>query len=229
MIHYHIRPSSPVIVANRLRHAFLAMPDKLRKKSFFSFLFLCLVQPVYSMENDEGFFARIFNKLHGYTLYFPFCKTVELALENNDFTQKNFEIIKDYIKKGADPNWKIGKNENTVLSLAIFGQQKDLFDFLLQNNADINACAKNGQTPLHHLVLTYGIYEKLDITIKDLIQHGANIKATEIDGFTPLHTAVWKRNINCIKSLVEYGADINANSTGMTPYYWLRITISFIT
>lgn len=62
----------------------------------------------------------------------------------------------------------------------------------------------------------------LDIQyIKDIINAGASLNARDINGLTPLHTLAGYGNIELIKLLIEYGADIDDHTThiGNTPLH----------
>lgn len=176
--------------------------------------------------NNEGIFSSVFNKLHSYTLYFPFCSAVESA-HKNGFSIEDCKIIKDYIIQGADPNWKVGKDDETLLHLAVKNRKKDLFCFLLQHNANINAANKKGDTPFHTLMYVRGIAKlkldrlnidieklaklKLDpnINIEDLLENGANFRAENNKGLTPLLIASFLGNSSDIRTLIKCGANIN--------------------
>lgn len=179
-------------------------------KIFFSLLFVCIAQQTYCMENAEN----------ETSLHNSFRKAVELAYENR-FSSPDCETIKELIRKGANPNWGI-EDRGPVLSFAITHQKKDLFNFLLENNANINAQGKDMETPLHAFITSYAFYEKLEINIEDILKHGADTNARTKKGFTPLCLMLSGKsltNINCInyiKSLVKHGAEINNNEKSGT-------------
>jgi hypothetical protein len=81
-----------------------------------------------------------------------------------------------------------------------------LLDLFIQNGADIDAQAVNGETPLS-LAVTY---RKSSEFIEALLKHGADVNSKKIEfknELTPLFIAVKNENRNHIRLLLEYGAD----------------------
>lgn len=94
------------------------------KKYVLVFLFFCIELSIYPMQ--VGFDAETDK----------FKQAITLAWANNFAQEKDVTIIKEYIKKGADSNYKM--HEMTLLGLAASGLNKDLVLFLLDHGADVN-------------------------------------------------------------------------------------------
>lgn len=62
---------------------------------------------------------------------------------------------------------------------------ENIIKYLVDNSADINAKADDGQTPMH--IASFYDHEEV---VKFLILKGANIEATDNYGSTPLHAAI---------------------------------------
>ena len=76
---------------------------------------------------------------------------------------------------------------------------------MIDNNATVNARAKNGAIPLHYAALKRkpGHLEAAKI----LLENGAEVNAANADGVTPLMMASFSRNTAMINLLREYGAE----------------------
>ncbi len=97
----------------------------------------------------------------------------------------------------------------TPLHLAVFFGRRDVAEFLLTRNPDVNAVARNPikVTPLHSAAAgnQYGICEAL-------IAHGADVNARQEGGFTPLHSAAQNGNLELVDLLLKHGADPHAKT-----------------
>ena len=126
------------------------------------------------------------------------CKTIDhnltpllLAVKN-----KNKDIATILLKKGANPNHKIGYV--TPLTQAIENQDLGMVKLLVENCADINL------NLLDREVLR-------DRTYRDKYASQVEFESNVIfGGGTPLFAAVRTDNFDIIKYLVEQGADVNA-------------------
>ncbi|GJQ81133.1 hypothetical protein Trydic_g10282, partial [Trypoxylus dichotomus] len=161
----------------------------------------------------------------------PLCKAINM---------KNIEIIELLLQNGAYVN-QMCLDGLTPLIYAIKVKDKDIIRLLLNYNADVNCRNKYDKTPLCR-----AIEEKSVDIVEFLLQNGANANYVDIDGLTPLTTVVATRKrdavpipldnntyvnfpvenaialtsneIQIIKLLLQYGADVNyMNSNGVTP------------
>jgi len=83
-----------------------------------------------------------------------------------------------------------GQNEEAFSRL-------EIVQFLLENNADINAQDEQGQTPLH-----YAAAKSHFDTVQCLIKYKANVNVCDNKGMTPLYVAIQRKSANNIKTLL---------------------------
>ena len=104
---------------------------------------------------------------------------------------------------------------NTPLIVAAEYGRKEAIEFLLANNADINAKA-TGRFGTSGTALTTSIRSKHSETAKLLIEKGADVNAPK-GGYTiPLMEAASWGDAELVKLLLAKGADVN----GRTEYGW---------
>lgn len=58
---------------------------------------------------------------------------------------------------------------------------------------------------------------------KLLLDHGANANTCDKDGWTPLHIAVQNQDINMVKLLLKYKADVNATNKFGNNAVWIGV------
>lgn len=148
---------------------------------------------------------------NGQELNLVLVKTVESVLENKFFNQEECEKVQEIIQKRADVNCKIGKKEQTsLLKLTIEYNKKDLVNFLLQNNADVNAKNAYGLTPLIALFKMADQKGIVDLEIlENLLKYKANPDGSPTWAETPLTLAASAGAIKVITLLVTHNADID--------------------
>ncbi|XP_076655935.1 uncharacterized protein LOC143360718 isoform X2 [Halictus rubicundus] len=133
---------------------------------------------------------------------------------------KQKEVAQLFINYGANVNAK-DESEKSPILYAI--ECKEIIEILLQNNADINASDKYGNTALHFTALSegdgrfFGLYldKKPNIHVKGevaalLLSKGANVNAKTKNGLTTLHNAVKNGYTEVVEALLEYNADVNS-------------------
>lgn len=124
------------------------------------------------------------------------------------------------LKTGVNPNIGIsfGVNEDvTPLMVACQFNRIDVAKVLLTYGADCNLTNSQGSVPLH-----YCMHNNSPDLVRLLIDNGAKVDAftgeralwtVEFDSFlfeTPLHLASSNGYLDCVKHLIEAGADINS-------------------
>lgn len=126
------------------------------------------------------------------------------------------------LRNGANPNVKNMHGRTALHQAASQGAVK-VMELLLANRADVNAATNDGYTPLHGAV-SYGNNVARRSAVEVLIKSGANVNArTSRDGETPFHKAISRGDIEIVKLLLDYGADVNAVSKfGVTSLYFAR-------
>lgn len=94
--------------------------------------------------------------------------------------------------------------------VAVNGNKEDLEN---SQNVDINVQDDSGATALL-LAVSFGKLENAKVIFLDislifqwLLEHKANPNLADLEGKTPLHHAVECGEENCVKILLEFGAD----------------------
>jgi ankyrin repeat protein len=130
------------------------------------------------------------------------------------------------------------ENNDTLLLYSISDSDSIIYNYLIQNKANIYLTNDEGENIIHAIVFSgdnkrlQEIVENHDINInhkaKDgatplllaislnkteiaqlLISYGADINIADEDGITPLHLAVQSENLNLVEYLLKNGADFN--------------------
>ena len=121
----------------------------------------------------------------------------------------NYEIVQILLKFGYDVNEKDTKpslyqSNRTAIFEAASKPNSKVLELLIQNGANVNQRDASTYTPLHRAAL-----ENCTKNVEILIQNGAEINAMSehSSGQTPLLFALWTRNVELIKLLLENGAD----------------------
>jgi cytohesin len=108
------------------------------------------------------------------------------------------------------------KYKRTPIHSAAMGGQVGVVELLLDYGADINARGDNGHTPLHfyRIMSLYFDFPNADV-VEVLLAHGADPNALTNHGSTPLHHfAISEDKTECVKLLLQYGANVNAKRSG---------------
>ncbi len=136
------------------------------------------------------------------------------------------DMVEYLIRKGADVNLK-DKEGKTALLWASSNSLENA-KILIANSAKVNEAANDGMTPF--LQATLGVSSgKVPIEMCDLLRkNGANINASlqrkSALGWTALHYAVVNGDIELVKYLIKYGANVNkATGEGSTPLYLAKV------
>jgi ankyrin repeat protein len=119
-----------------------------------------------------------------------------------------------------DPVWLLGVKGNdaramsngyTPLDLAIFStKHHQLLQILVAKNADVNAQAASGSTPLFWAVMRD---QKDDVQF--LLDHGANPNQPDVYKDTILDVALHMKYQSLVPLLVDKGADVNAQDQSL--------------
>ncbi|CAH2312866.1 ankyrin repeat and SOCS box 2-like isoform X1 [Pelobates cultripes] len=101
----------------------------------------------------------------------------------------------------------------TPLYWAAYKGQRVSMELLLQHGANVNSCCKHGGTPLHAAI---GLFPECALL---LIQHGADVNLQDNWGVTPMYLAACSGQMECIRLLVQAGAEITYKNkkTGLPP------------
>ena len=116
--------------------------------------------------------------------------------------------VKAMIKAGC-PVDVVDTNGASALHAAAQGGNAEVIKELLTcTKCEINATDNIGATPLH-LAARFGNSEALQELIRWEMAQKGSVKSihAEIHGWTPLHYAVFSQNKECVRILLEHGAD----------------------
>jgi hypothetical protein len=124
----------------------------------------------------------------------PKQKTLIQAVRNGDLSTVRLLINREKI----DKNTQEPEESNSLLHLAIQGQKKDIFDFFLKINCDVDIKNDYGETPLHE-VASLGDKAMLDRLLEE---ETARVNTQDKDGNTAFHMAILKKNLECVSSFM---------------------------
>jgi len=131
-------------------------------------------------------------------------------------------IVEYLISNGADVNLKDSEGKTALLWAA--SNSLPNAKILVANGAKVNEAANDGMTPF--LEASLGVSSgKVTIEMLDLLRKkGANINAAlqrkSAMGWTALHYAAINGDVELVKYLIKYGANVNkATGDGSTPLY----------
>jgi ankyrin repeat protein len=156
---------------------------------------------------------------------FPLSAVLFIALACSSFAV--CEEIHDAAAKGdlarvqalvkEDPKWVLDENKSgsTALDVAVLAGHKDIVEFLLANNAKVDAKDGSGRTPLHSAA-EKGYKEIAEL----LLANHANVNAKDRYGSAPLHYAAFYKQKAVAEVLIANHAQVNARANnGATPLH----------
>eukprot|EP01094_Clydonella_sp_ATCC50884_P014217 TRINITY_DN2458_c0_g1_i1.p1 TRINITY_DN2458_c0_g1~~TRINITY_DN2458_c0_g1_i1.p1 ORF type:complete len:409 (-),score=161.16 TRINITY_DN2458_c0_g1_i1:172-1326(-) len=112
------------------------------------------------------------------------------------------EVLAFLLDHGAQVNEQNNKGETALLFAAKAGQTHSI-RFLIERGADPAIAAKNGMTPLHECA-----FRKNADGVEFLLTQKVQLEAETKEGETPLALACAGGEIQCIKMLLDKGANI---------------------
>jgi len=127
------------------------------------------------------------------------------------------EFVKYCLDNGLDINARASISGAVPLDASIYGGHKDIFDFLLENGADVNAFGYENGT----MLMAAANQAKLEMMSILLEKGGDPNLPSPATGETPLHAATAKGfaegMFDCVKLLLESGANPNAKAKSGIP------------
>jgi uncharacterized protein len=133
----------------------------------------------------------------------------------------NAAAIKLLLAFGADPNATEGWRGQTALMWAAAGNQREAVQTLLEGGADLYAITKTLFTPLLFAVRAGNVG-----MVEDLLRHGANANDVLKDGTSALTIATMNAHWDLGVTLLEWGADPNADAQGWAALHQVALTRS---
>lgn len=128
------------------------------------------------------------------------CPPLHHAIRNN-----HIDVAKILLKKQVDVDINDTMGGFTSLHIAAEGGHFEIVNFLLKNNANVNARTDQENTPLH----SAAINGHLEV-VNALILKGANVNARVLDGCTALHHALERGHEEIANILLKCGTNVNA-------------------
>lgn len=147
-----------------------------------------------------------------YNAFEQFKNAINCALNKSSSQEDWKKTIKDSISRGININCVIASYGATALMSAVTAGNKELFEFLINNDASVNASDRAGFTPLHKCAQKLvNDNEKFDsIIFEKLLECGANLHAEAfVVKETPLYYISHYGSADLMKLAIKYDADIN--------------------
>jgi len=140
---------------------------------------------------------------------------LESAIENNDLIQ-----VQEFINNGIYVDSILDFLNNTPLMLASILGRKEIVEFLLDKEADVNLTDIEGNTALN--IAASAEFSSPEI-VELLINAGSDVNTVNSNGNTPLMRAALSNNKEIFKILLENNADKSIkNKDGKTVYEYAR-------
>ncbi|XP_026437761.1 ankyrin-2-like [Papaver somniferum] len=125
--------------------------------------------------------------------------------------KRHLETARYLLEKGANPEASDDTNATSLHFAALSGDTK-IITLLLSRGVHVDVASTSG-TALHFAAGT-GHPD----AVRVLLDHGANPDVVGFQGmFTPLISAIYAKSWECVKLLLQAGADPNAVAFGNTP------------
>lgn len=135
----------------------------------------------------------------------------------------NYFVDKPYVEsKNPDP-----KEIEELFALAKEGNVDKLKSFQIERHCNYNVVDGNGDSILHYIIMLHDEImntQRKVIVIEYFLQKGVSVNRRNKTGITPIHLAFWIQDLEIIKKLIEYDADMmavnNLNQTVL--HYFIR-------
>lgn len=167
--------------------------------SFAMFTLLPFFHALWAMNDTPCYDEQRSKELSNYVL-------VQISKYRDYRDPNSGEVIKEYLRLGADPNFLANwyKNGSRAIHLAAENNDCDLLLFLVKHGADIEAKNDLGQTPLHAAAWK-GSRDALVL----LLRLGANINLKDGNGCTALTVSSMMLHKESVDTLLNFGASLD--------------------
>lgn len=123
----------------------------------------------------------------------------------------NIETVLQFLDEGNDIDGIYGREKATLLNYSIKTDSKVVFGRLIEMGADPDKLS-NGKTPI-----MFAVQNSEPFMLRRLVKAGANLDERGKKNTTAVIYAAKMRKLDCVKLLVENGADVELkNDAGMT-------------
>lgn len=123
------------------------------------------------------------------------------------------EMVALLLEQGADVNAVDDEGYTALVFTAMFGRFRAANLLLEAGAAPYNQLGEPIMTPLH-----WAIQEEFSGIARLLLEHGANVEAEEENGIRPLAMATSAGNLEAVKLLLEFNADVNGGESSQNPF-----------
>ncbi len=117
--------------------------------------------------------------------------------------QGDVDTVRELLDQGEDINRN--SRNGAPLHVAILADRQEVVEFLIANDADVNALSSTFGLPLHVAALKGSA-----VITSLLIANGADVTARDGLGLTPLHVAAERGYLGVAELLINASADVNA-------------------
>lgn len=124
--------------------------------------------------------------------------------------ERHADVVHTLLKNGANPNDEAGHSGSALLLCSGAGKWRlPTLRVLVQGGASVNPAHPSGFTPMHHIAEYGGADE-----ISYLIEQGSKADAPQWNGITLLFIAIKQSKRECVRLLLDAGADRNREIKG---------------
>jgi len=128
----------------------------------------------------------------------------------------DFTALKTHLDAKADVN-SARADGTTALAWAVYHNDSEIVNLLINSGADVNASSDYGVTPLH-----LACENQNPDVLRKLLKAGADPNRSKLTGETPLMACANTGSVSGVEELLAHGADVNAkeNNEGQTALMW---------